>query len=378
MSAAAPLDPAAVRAFLDERHLALAREIGAFVAREIAPLPFAETDGDARAQAREIARRLGATGWAPPPDLRAACLVREALAAASPLADAVYAVQCLGSIPIDLAGSPALRARWLPAVSRGEAIAAFAMTEPEAGSDVSAIRTAARRDPQGGGYVLDGRKTLISNAGIADFYCVFAAAEGGLSCFVVDASAPGVRFAGPQVLSAPHPLGEIALEGCRVPEEARLGAEGDGLKVGLATLDRMRATVGAAACGMAGRALAEAIAHARRRRQFGKPLAEFQLVQERIARMATSLAAARLLVYRAAWEKDRGAARVTVESAMAKTFATEEAQEIVDGALQICGGEGVLARHPVERLYRAVRALRIYEGTTEIQRLLIARHLLRE
>jgi alkylation response protein AidB-like acyl-CoA dehydrogenase len=193
---------------------------------------------------------------------------------------------------------------------------------------------------------------------------------------VVPAGASGLRFVGPQVLSAPHPLGEIAFEGCRVPASARVGEEGEGLKLGLATLDVLRATVAAAACGMADRALGEALAHARIRRQFGQPIAEFQLVRARLARMAIDLAAARLLTYRAAWEKDRGAARVTLESATAKAFATEAAQRIVDGAVQILGGRGVLADHPVERLYRAVRALRIYEGTTEIQQLVIADHLL--
>ena len=259
-------------------------------------------------------------------------------------------------------------------------MAAFAMTEPEAGSDVAALATTARWD--GDAYVLDGRKVLISNAGIADFYCVFAATDRaagarGISCFLVEAGAPGLRFAGAQVLSAPHPLGEIVLENCRVPAEQRLGEEGEGFKLGMRTLDRLRPTVAAAACGMAERALAEAIAHARRRRQFGRPLAEFQLVQEKLARSAVDLAAARLLVYRAAAEGDGGAERLTLPAAMAKAFATEAAQRIVDDALQVLGGQGALADHPVERLYRAVRALRIYEGTTEIQHLVIARELLR-
>ena len=204
-----------------------------------------------------------------------------------------------------------------------------------------------------------------------------AAGGKGISCFVVPADAPGLRFVGPQVLSAPHPLGEIAFHDCRVPADHRLGEEGGGLALGLKTLDRLRATVGAAACGMAARALTEAMGHARTRRQFGKPLSEFQLVQERLARMATDLTAARLLVYRAAWAADRGAERVTLEAAMAKSFATEAAQRIVDDAVQILGGLGVMASHPVDRLYRAVRSLRIYEGTTEIQRLVIAGQLLR-
>ena len=198
----------------------------------------------------------------------------------------------------------------------------------------------------------------------------------GIACFVVPADADGLVFAGAQVLSSPHPLGEIRFDGCRLPADACLAGPGDGFKLGLATLDLLRATVGAAACGMAARALEEATAHALERRQFGEPLAEFQLVREKLARMATELAAARLLVFRAVWAKDRGAERVTVESAMAKAYATEAAQRIVDDAVQILGGRGVLADHPVDRLYRSVRALRIYEGTTEIQLLVIAGHLL--
>src|SRR5690606_23230605 len=218
-------------------------------------------------------------------------------------------------------------------------------------------------------YVLNGRKTLISNAGLADVYTVFAATNAGagrngISCFVVPTDTPGLRFVGPQVMSALHPLGELAFEDCRVPKGHRLGDEGAGFKLGMAALDLLRPTVAAAACGMAARALEEAAAHAASRTQFGQPLAGFQLVQEQLARMATDLTAARLLVHRAAWEKDNGAPRITVEAAMAKAFATEAAQRIVDDAVQILGGRGVLADHPVDRLYRAVRALRIYEGTT--------------
>jgi acyl-CoA dehydrogenase len=254
------------------------------------------------------------------------------------------------------------------------------MTEPGAGSDVASIATAARRD--GYEYVLDGAKTLISNAGIADLYVVFASTDRdkgakGISCFLVPADAPGLRFVSAQVLSAPHPLGEIAFENCRVPADALLGEEGRGYGLGLAALDRLRPSVAAAACGMAARALAEALAHVKGRQQFGKPLAEFQLVQQKLARMATDLAAARLLTYRAAYEKDQGQERITSEAAMAKSFATEMAQRAVDDAVQLIGGRGVLADHPVDRLYRAVRALRIYEGTTEIQQLIIAGELLR-
>ncbi|MGH7568490.1 MAG: acyl-CoA dehydrogenase family protein [Gemmatimonadales bacterium] len=377
------LDTADIRAFLDERHVALAVRLAAFAAREIAALPDPVDDSAARIQAREVLARLGRGGWLQPiadQDWRACCLTREALAAASPLADAVFALQALGTVPILLAGHEALRERWLAPVVAGRAMASFAMTEPDAGSDAAALTTAARRD--GASYLLNGTKTFISNAGIADFYTVFAATDRskgakGISCFVVPADAPGLRFVGPLVLSAPHPLGEIAFEDCRVDAASRLGAEGDGFKLGLATLDRVRATVAAAACGMGARALREALAYATARRQFGQPLAEFQLVQEKLARMATDLTAARLLTYRAAWTKDSGAERVTLEAAMAKAFATEAAQRIVDDAVQVLGGRGVLASHPVDRLYRAVRALRIYEGTTEIQHLIIAGALLR-
>jgi acyl-CoA dehydrogenase len=293
----------------------------------------------------------------------------------------VFALQGLGLVPILLSGNEAMVARWLAPTLAGEAMAAFAMTEPEAGSDVASMTTRARRD--GDAYVLDGRKAFISNAGIADYYSVFAstdpaAGSRGISCFVVPADTPGLRFLGAQVLSSPHPLGEIAFEDCRVPAANRLGEEGRGFVLGLKTLDRLRATVGAAACGMAARALEEALAHARKRRQFSKPLGEFQLVQEKLARMATELTAARLLVYRAAWEADGGAERVTIEAAMAKLYATEAAQRIVDDAVQVLGGIGVLASHPVDRLYRSVRSLRIYEGTSEIQHLVIAGLLLGE
>jgi len=376
-------DPAPIRAFLDERHVAVAGRYGDHAATAIATRPVPESDAEARGEARALLGLLAAADWFQPIrtlDWRACCLAREALAAASPLADAVFALQALSCVPLLLADNAALRDRWVPAATTGRAMGAFAMTELEAGSDVGSIRTSARRD--GGDYVLTGGKTLISNAGIADFYVVFAstdprAGSKGLSCFVVPADTPGLRFVGAQVLSAPHPLGELAFDECRVPSDHRVGAEGRGMALGLATLDRLRATVGAAACGMAARALAEALSHARERRQFGRPLAEFQLVQEKLARMATDLTAARLLVYRAAAAADAGAERVTLEAAMAKAFATEAAQRIVDDAVQVLGGRGVLASHPVDRLYRAVRALRIYEGATEIQHLVIAGQLLR-
>jgi acyl-CoA dehydrogenase len=371
-----------IRSFLDPSHEALAARASRFVADAVAPRAEPADDAAARTEARDLLRLLGG-GWQQPildMDLRGCCLMREALAQASPLADAVFALQGLGTTAILLGGSAAQKDRWLGPIAQGDAMTAFAMTEPGAGSDVASLATTAVRE--GSAYVLNGRKTLISNAGIADVYAVFASTDPGrgsqgISCFLVPADTPGFRFVAAQVLSAPHPLGEIAFDGCRVPAEALLGAEGRGYGLGLATLDRLRPTVAAAACGMAARALSESLAHVRQRRQFGQPLAQFQLVQQKLARMATDLTAARLLTYRAAYEKDRGQERITSEAAMAKAFATEMAQRTVDDAVQLIGGQGVLARHPVDRMYRSVRALRIYEGTTEIQQLIIAAELLK-
>ena len=377
------VETSAVRAFLDERHGALAERVGEFAERLLAPLAEPRDDAAARHQARDLLGKLGSAHWLEPirdQDWRACCIVRETLAGASPLADAVFALQALGVVPMLLSTNEAMRQRWLEPVIQGRAMASFAMTEPNAGSDVASLGATAQQD--GDGYVLNGTKTFISNAGIADFYTVFATTDPakkdkGIGCFVVAADTPGLRFVRPLILSAPHPLGEIAFQQARIPGECRLDAAGEGFKLGLATLDRLRATVGAAACGMAARALTEAIAHAKSRRQFGRPLADFQLIQEKLARMATDLTAARLLVYRAAWEKDRGAPRVTLEAAMAKAFATEAAQRIVDDAVQVLGGRGVLADSTVDRLYRSIRALRIYEGTTEIQHLIIAGQLVK-
>lgn len=311
-------------------------------------------------------------------DLRALCIARDALAGASGLVDGVFAVQGLGSYPIALSGDRALGERYLPAIATGESIAAFALTEPGAGSDASALTTTARRD--GDVYVLDGTKVFISNATIASHVVVFArTAEGpkrAVSAFVVDADCAGLRVARRQEMSAPHPIAELQFSGCRVPAAQRLGEEGDGMRLALGTLDFFRTSVGAAACGLAARALDESLAHARARRQFGTAISNFQLTQAALADMATQLDAARLLVYRAAWTKDHGKARVTRESAMAKLFATEAAQAIVDRAVQIHGGRGVERGSIVERLYREVRALRIYEGTSEIQRLVIAKSLI--
>jgi acyl-CoA dehydrogenase len=376
---AAP-DPAPIEAFLDAPHLAMAERLPSLMV-ELDALPEAPDDAAARRQAREILMLLGRAGWyaaIEARDFRSCCLIREALGAASPLADAVFALQALGSMPLILGGDPGHLDQWVRPAIRGEAMAAFAMTEPDAGSDVAALATTAVRD--GDRYVLDGRKTFISNAGIADFYAVFATLDRdrgtrGITCFVVPADTPGLDFVGAQVMSAPHPLGELALTDCRVPAASLVGGEGEGFKIGMATLDRLRPTVGAAACGMAARALEEALAHAGTRHQFGQPLADFQIIQEKLGRMYTDLVASRLLVYQAAWRKDRGAHRITLEAAVAKAFSTEAAQTVVDQAVQIVGGRGVLADHPVDRLYRSVRALRVYEGTTEIQRMIIARRL---
>ena len=370
-----------VRAFLEPAHLELAEGIGAYAAAEFSGHAHHDDDDVVRRYAREICASLGSGGWLKAiarQDFRACALTRETLAFHSPLVDAMFALQALGSTPIALAGDTRQRRMWLDRAVRGRAVAAFAMSEPEAGSDIAAMRSTAVRD--GDGYVLNGIKTFISNAGIADFYLVFAltdpgAGAKGISAFLLPTETQGFRFVRPLLMADPHPLGEIALEDCRLPASARVGGEGEGYRLGLATLDRLRPTVGAAACGMAGRALHEAIHHALTRRQFGRALADFQITQEKVGRMATDLTAARLLVYRAAWERDGGAERTDVEAAMAKSFATEIAQGVVDDAVQILGGRGVLADHPVDRLYRSVRALRIYEGATEIQRLIIARHL---
>lgn len=376
-------DAATVRAFLDASHLELATRLETLASETLAAFSPPPDDAAARLQARTLLTLLGEGGWLEPiraPDLRAIALTREALAAASPLADAVFALQALGAFPILHAGTVAQRERWAEPALRGEAMTGFAMTEPEAGSDVASLLTLARRD--GDGWVLDGTKTFISNAGIADHYVVFAttdpsAGRRGISCFIVPADAPGLVFREPLVLSAPHPLGTLDFDSCRIPADHLLGEEGAGMRIGLATLDRLRPTVGAAAFGMAARALEEALAHTTTREQFGRPLADFQLVQDKLARMAIELVAARLLVHRAVWEADRGADRITLEAAMAKAYATEAAQRIIDSAVQLLGGRGVLADSTVDHLYRAIRALRIYEGTTEVQHLVIAGRVLR-
>lgn len=377
----------------DSVHRDLHARLCEIVARVVEPLASgAEEDPDAAA--RVFIRTLAHEGLLeilvpprmsvhPRPGLRSLCLARETLAAASGVADAVFAVQGLGSFPILSWGTAAQKSRFLQPLAVGDQIAAFALTEPEAGSDVSAVQTTARSE--GSAYVIDGRKTLISNAGIAHVYVVFAAepreteqAKPRLSAFIVTSDTPGFRVVRSLPMMAPHPIGELSFENCRVPDENRLGSPGEGLKIALSTLDFFRASVGAAACGMAARALQEARQHTLVRRQFGKRLADFQATQFALADMQTELDVARLLVYRAAWISDQGTARITREASIAKLFATEAAQRIIDRAVQLHGGLGVTRGVVVERLYREIRALRIYEGTSEIQRLVIAKRMLEE
>ncbi|MFL6195264.1 MAG: acyl-CoA dehydrogenase family protein [Thermoanaerobaculia bacterium] len=371
--------------FFEDSHRALARDLDAWCQREIAPLAEREEE-DVEASCREIVRRLGEGGWlrhAVPGDgarldVRSLCIVRETLARTSGLADFAFALQGLGSGPLSLFGSEEQRRTWLPRVATGEAIPAFALSEAEAGSDVVAMSTTARKD--GEDWVIDGEKTWISNAGLADFYIVFcrmSEVEGRFfAAFLVEADNPGLRVSAKIDILAPHPLGTITFENCRVPASALVGEAGKGLRVALATLDVFRPTVGAAALGFARRALDEALEHTTHRRAFGKVLSDFQMTQARLADMAVDVDASALLVYRAAWTRDAGAERITREAAMAKLFSTEAAQRVVDQAVQLLGGRGVVSGAPVEKLYREVRALRIYEGTSEIQRLVIAGQLL--
>ena len=313
-------------------------------------------------------------------DVRSLALSRETLARHGGLANFCFAMQGLGTGPISLFGTEAQKRKYLPPVMRGKSIAAFALSEPQAGSDVSAIATEATRS--GNEYVLSGTKTWISNGGLADHYVVFArTGEGpgskGLSAFIVDADAQGLKVGERIALIAPHPLATVIFKACRVPVSARLGVAGEGFKIAMATLDVFRTTVGAAALGFARRALDEALARCRERAVFGKPLAEYQLTQAKIAEMALAIDAAALLVYRSAWTKDVLGKRVTREAAMAKLYATEAAQQVIDMAVQLHGGTGVVHGVPVERLYREIRALRIYEGTSEIQKLVIASAVLK-
>jgi acyl-CoA dehydrogenase len=369
--------------FFEERHRLLAAAIEAWCGSN---LPVAH--GDVDATCRALVAKLGRDGWlehsAIDPDLggtldvRALCLIRETLARHDGLADFAFAMQGLGAGAISLFGTAAQR-EWLRRTRAGTAIAAFALSEPGSGSDVAGIETTARRD--GDDYVLDGEKTWISNGGIADLYVVFARtgeAPGarGLSAFIVPADLAGFSIVERIDVIAPHPLARIRFTQARVPASAMIGTPGEGFKIAMATLDVFRTTVGAAALGFARRALDETTARARARRLFGAPLSDLQMIQGHIADMALDVDAAALLVYRAAWVKDSGAARVTREAAMAKLFATDRAQEVIDKAVQIHGGDGVRRGHIVERLYREIRALRIYEGASEVQKVVIARQTL--
>jgi acyl-CoA dehydrogenase len=374
--------------FFTPEHRTLASDMESFVEREIETR--ASEERDIEGQLREFVSVLAKAGAlhyaiaAPGAklDVRAICLIREALAYSSALADLAFVMQGLGTFAISQAAPDHVRDFWISRAIEGKAIAAFALTEPDAGSDVSAIKTTATRD--GDTYVINGRKRFISNAGVADFYTVFARTgsdENGraaLSAFVVSAKMPGFAVTERTAMIASHPIGEIEFNGCRVPAEDMVGGEGDGFVLAMRTMDTFRATVGAAACGMARRALDESIRHSTTRKQFGRLLAEHQMVQEKLADMITELDAARLLVYRAAHLKDSGAARVTREASEAKYYATEAACRIIDQAVQIHGGSGLVRGSVVERLYRDARALRIYEGTSEIQKLIIAGQLLKK
>ncbi|MDA8520664.1 acyl-CoA dehydrogenase family protein [Acidovorax sp. NCPPB 4044] len=369
--------------FFEPRHAELARRLDAWAGAHLSADHGADVDSECRA----LVRALGEGGWlqhavgesARAIDTRALCLIRETLARHSGLADFAFAMQGLGSGAISLHGTPEQRARYLAPVARGEAIAAFALSEPEAGSDVAAMACSARAD--GNGYVLDGEKTWISNGGIADFYVVFARtgeAPGsrGISAFIVDAGTPGLEIAERIDVIAPHPLARLRFSRCRVPAAQRVGLPAEGFKVAMRTLDVFRTSVAAAALGFARRALDEALARATTRKMFGGVLADFQLTQAKLAQMATAVDSAALLTYRAAWLRDQGA-NVTREAAMAKMTATENAQQVIDSAVQMFGGLGVVSGQSVEKLYREIRALRIYEGATEVQQLIIARELLR-
>ena len=386
--------------FFEDRHRRLAVALEAWCNDNRALLADAEPldsrpQGRAAvdAQCRRLVRALGEGGWlrygvgghaygghGDTIDTRAVCLLRETLARHAGLADFALAMQGLGSGAISLAGTDAQKRRYLPRVASGDAIAAFALSEPEADSDVAALALAARED--GDAYVLDGEKTWISNGGIADFYVVFARtgeAPGarGITAFVVDADTPGFDIAERIDVIAPHPLARLRFSGARLPKSQMLGVAGEGFKLAMRTLDIFRTSVAAASLGFARHALAEALDRATSRRMFGQTLGDFQLTQAKLAEMALTIDSAALLVYRAAWLRDQGK-QVTREAAMAKWHASEGAQRVIDAAVQLWGGQGVRSGTPVETLYREIRALRIYEGATEVQQLIVGRDLLKE
>jgi acyl-CoA dehydrogenase len=369
--------------FFEDRHREYAGRLDSWCAQN---LPADHHDVDAAC--RELVKKLGRDGWLRPTaidpknpaplDVRTLCLTRETLARHDGLADFAFAMQGLGTGAISLFGDAHHR-QWLEKTRAGEALSAFALSEPRSGSDVANMDMTATRD--GDHYVLSGEKTWISNGGIADLYTVFARtgeAPGakGISCFLVPADTPGLTVAERIEVVAPHPLARLAFENCRVPASAMISRPGDGFRIAMSVLDVFRSTVGAAALGFARRALDETIARASGRELFGAPLFDLQMVQGHIADMALDVDAAALLVYRAAWTKDMGAPRVTREAAMAKLYATDRAQEVIDKAVQLHGGDGVRKGHIVESLYREIRALRIYEGASDVQKVVIARQVM--
>ncbi|MFO1097794.1 MAG: acyl-CoA dehydrogenase family protein [Xanthobacteraceae bacterium] len=376
--------------FFDDLHRRFARDLSAWAHDAIGGLL---DHGDPDRACRNLVRAFGEAGWlkamvpaayggmADGLDVRAICVGREVLGWHDSLADFAFAMQGLGTGSISLYGNDQQKAKYLPPVFAGRHLAAFALSEPEAGSDVSALATTAV--PDGPAHVrIDGLKTWISNGGIADHYVVFARtgeAPGarGLSAFVVEADAPGLSIAGRIDTIAPHPLATIRFTECRVPVANRLGKSGEGFKVAMATLDIFRSSVGAAALGLARRACDEALDRAMTRKLFGAPLGDLQMTQAALADSGTEIDAAALLIYRAAWAKDKGAAHITRESSIAKMFATEMAQRVIDRAVQLFGGHGVRVGVKVEALYREIRALRIYEGATEVQKVIIARDMLK-
>ena len=373
--------------FFDDAHRALGRELSTWVAAQ--RVAHDDVDAACRAWVRELGQAghlrhcvpAGYGGARDVLDSRSLCVARETLAYADGLADFAFAMQGLGSGPITLAGSEAQRNQWLPKVARGEAIAAFALSEPDAGSDAMAITTRATRDAKG--WRINGCKTWISNGGIADFYCVFARTGDGadaqsISAFLIPADTRGLDVAERIDVIAPHPLARLVLRECVLPEDALLGADGEGFRLAMRTLDIFRTSVAAAANGFAARALDEAVGRARSREMFGSTLADQPLAQAMLGEMAADVDAARLLTARAAWKRDVHQARTTREAAMAKLVATESAQRVIDAALQLHGALGVRAGEVVERLYREIRALRIYEGATEVQKLLIGRDVVKQ
>ncbi|MFK7964548.1 MAG: acyl-CoA dehydrogenase family protein [Burkholderiaceae bacterium] len=377
--------------FFEDHHRALERSLNQWCETHLAEhSPDANEDVDERCRA--LVRQLGEAGWlkycVPAAfgghfdtlESRSICLLRETLARYDGLADFSFAMQGLGSGPLSMSGNAALQAQWLPKIAAGQTISAFALSEPDAGSDVAGMQC--RATLSNGQWVLNGQKTWISNGGIADFYCVFARSADepgarGISAFLVPADTPGLHIAERIDVIAPHPLATLVFEDCAVPVDHLLGEAGSGFKLAMATLDVFRSSVAAAALGFARRALLEALSYSAGRKMFGQALADFQLTQASLADMATEVDASALLTYRAAWQRDTTGARTTREAAMAKMVSTESAQKVIDRAVQIFGGLGVTRGQVVESLYREIRALRIYEGATEVQKLIIARELLK-